>query len=340
MLLSRVGSMSLQTRCVKSWKLWRSRCFGEADTDGSGSLDREELAAVLREFYQRQGVSRSIKKVNSELDAAMREFDSDGSGRLELDEFVKMVCSETPYFRLKIDPQIKHAILAQMQLRRSESDHKHQQNAATQIQSLHRGQLARQRYKQHKQLSLVDSLRSELEAAEEQFVTAVRSDALNEIKEQRDKQLLRKQHAAAEGLRGELEAAEIEYNAAVKSGQHELANSLREELEAVEEQFVTAVRSDALNEIKEQRERQLLRKQHAAAEGLRGELEAAEIEYNAAVKSGQHELANSLREELEAVEEQYSAALRIQAVQRGKVCLLYTSPSPRDRTRSRMPSSA
>ena len=28
------------------------------------------------------------------------------------------------------------------------------------------------------------------------------------------------------------------------------------------------------------------------------------------------------------------------AVDRAKVCLLYTSPSPRDRTRSRMPSSA
>ena len=28
------------------------------------------------------------------------------------------------------------------------------------------------------------------------------------------------------------------------------------------------------------------------------------------------------------------------AANRGKVCLLYTSPSPRDRTRSRMPSSA
>ena len=31
---------------------------------------------------------------------------------------------------------------------------------------------------------------------------------------------------------------------------------------------------------------------------------------------------------------------RAEAIARGETCLLYTSPSPRDRTRSRMPSSA
>ena len=30
----------------------------------------------------------------------------------------------------------------------------------------------------------------------------------------------------------------------------------------------------------------------------------------------------------------------IKNIEKNKVCLLYTSPSPRDRTRSRMPSSA
>ena len=38
--------------------------------------------------------------------------------------------------------------------------------------------------------------------------------------------------------------------------------------------------------------------------------------------------------------EQPSPKAGIEAVDDGEICLLYTSPSPRDRTRSRMPSSA
>ena len=36
----------------------------------------------------------------------------------------------------------------------------------------------------------------------------------------------------------------------------------------------------------------------------------------------------------------FSMGSRLQELQSGSICLLYTSPSPRDRTRSRMPSSA
>ena len=38
--------------------------------------------------------------------------------------------------------------------------------------------------------------------------------------------------------------------------------------------------------------------------------------------------------------EAYTAVLSDLFLSNGKICLLYTSPSPRDRTRSRMPSSA
>ena len=42
----------------------------------------------------------------------------------------------------------------------------------------------------------------------------------------------------------------------------------------------------------------------------------------------------------QALTEQYLPRQAGDALAQGKVCLLYTSPSPRDRTRSRMPSSA
>ena len=48
--------------------------------------------------------------------------------------------------------------------------------------------------------------------------------------------------------------------------------------------------------------------------------------------------ANEIREEIETIEKKWPNAL--EGLGRNYVCLLYTSPSPRDRTRSRMPSSA
>ena len=57
----------------------------------------------------------------------------------------------------------------------------------------------------------------------------------------------------------------------------------------------------------------------------RQECECTEEEYNEAVKVYEQRLADFGKRYLESG---------------GKPCLLYTSPSPRDRTRSRMPSPA
>ena len=46
------------------------------------------------------------------------------------------------------------------------------------------------------------------------------------------------------------------------------------------------------------------------------------------------------REELITAEEEVRLARKIKEGDQNALCLLYTSPSPRDRTRSRMPSSA
>ena len=48
----------------------------------------------------------------------------------------------------------------------------------------------------------------------------------------------------------------------------------------------------------------------------------------------------SYKEALEALDERWGDPAYWQVVRRNTSCLLYTSPSPRDRTRSRMPSSA
>ena len=54
-------------------------------------------------------------------------------------------------------------------------------------------------------------------------------------------------------------------------------------------------------------------------------------------------LVNELKDQVDEfeIEQQDALELRDTAIaQREETCLLYTSPSPRDRTRSRMPSSA
>ena len=59
--------------------------------------------------------------------------------------------------------------------------------------------------------------------------------------------------------------------------------------------------------------------------------------------SGQDESLNALREELAMLGDLLSLEREAGAVlsaDLARTCLLYTSPSPRDRTRSRMPSSA
>ena len=52
------------------------------------------------------------------------------------------------------------------------------------------------------------------------------------------------------------------------------------------------------------------------------------------------ELPRRLAQEPAAMNDKLDYARKVQAETDGYICLLYTSPSPRDRTRSRMPSSA
>lgn len=67
-----------------------TQLFEDADVDGSRSLDKEELAEVLRAYYKTEGVLRKLETVQKEVDNAMTMYDKDNSGRLELKEFVSM----------------------------------------------------------------------------------------------------------------------------------------------------------------------------------------------------------------------------------------------------------
>ena len=67
--------------------------FLEADQDGSGALDREEIAAVIQKMYRKEGVSRKSSTILQEVDRIMNSYDVDGSGVLEFGEFVAMTMS-------------------------------------------------------------------------------------------------------------------------------------------------------------------------------------------------------------------------------------------------------
>ena len=51
------------------------RWFNEADADGSGALDVDEMSTVLRLLYRDTGTSRSSSKVSKEIKGALVEFD-------------------------------------------------------------------------------------------------------------------------------------------------------------------------------------------------------------------------------------------------------------------------
>ena len=69
--------------------------FSEADKDGSGTLDAEELAALVRRYYGTEGKSRSAKVVQREVSDAMGAFDTDGNGLLSFAEFLVLAGSDS-----------------------------------------------------------------------------------------------------------------------------------------------------------------------------------------------------------------------------------------------------
>lgn len=75
--------------------------FKDADADGSGKLDKAELASLLKEYYKTEKLSRRLSSVQEEIDAAMAEYDTDGNGELDFKEFIFMAATSKEFkFRL------------------------------------------------------------------------------------------------------------------------------------------------------------------------------------------------------------------------------------------------
>ena len=83
------------------------KTFVDADKDGSGELDHTEISEVVKVYYKKEGVSRSLSKVSitcifhvrlastvgqveAEVAAAMVAFDANRSGALDFTEFLQM----------------------------------------------------------------------------------------------------------------------------------------------------------------------------------------------------------------------------------------------------------
>jgi len=88
--------------------------FVDADTDGSGSLDKEELVHVLRKFYAAEKLSRNTAAVRREVEEALKRFDYNGDGTLQFEEFVDMVCLSDA-FKFQMTNDVKLAVRVKVQ---------------------------------------------------------------------------------------------------------------------------------------------------------------------------------------------------------------------------------
>jgi len=83
--------------------------FTKADKNNNGELDEAELAGVIKAYYKKEGVSRSINKVTAEVAATMAQYDRNQNGSLDFAEFLHMYATgET--FRFQISQKMRQAV--------------------------------------------------------------------------------------------------------------------------------------------------------------------------------------------------------------------------------------
>jgi Ca2+-binding EF-hand superfamily protein len=75
--------------------------YARFDQDGSGALNAQEMSLLIKAYKaEMDGVSRSEKCIQREVDSMMGKYDADGSGTLEFDEFVAMCFENQPQLKL------------------------------------------------------------------------------------------------------------------------------------------------------------------------------------------------------------------------------------------------
>ena len=100
--------------------------FQEADKDNSGALDAAELAVIIKAYYKREGVSKSLAKSTAEIESMISEFDGlfDGirTGTLNFAEFLHMYAKGS-HFKFQTPPETRGKILIlELQRRRKGLD--------------------------------------------------------------------------------------------------------------------------------------------------------------------------------------------------------------------------
>jgi len=92
------------------------RGFQDADSNGNGSLDMQELATVLKLQYRNEKVARSMTQVTKEVAAAMSVYDKDKNGSLDFREYVEMFCISEE-FKFKMTQEMKQQVLELLQIK-------------------------------------------------------------------------------------------------------------------------------------------------------------------------------------------------------------------------------
>ena len=80
--------------------------FLKADVSETGSLNNEELAALIEALHRSEGYKRKKAIIQNEVNEAMTKYDHDGSGELEFSEFVEMLMT-SPSFKLSLSVEQK-----------------------------------------------------------------------------------------------------------------------------------------------------------------------------------------------------------------------------------------
>ena len=75
--------------------------FSDADRDGSGTLDRAEIIAVIKNYHKTEGTQRSAAEIQKEVDAAVRRYANPGTDSLSMHQFIEMLFAPDGQFKVK-----------------------------------------------------------------------------------------------------------------------------------------------------------------------------------------------------------------------------------------------
>mgnify|MGYP003572439623 FL=1 len=63
--------------------------FAHFDKDKSGTIDKKELSAVLKAYFEAVNEPADAKKIDETASAIIKEIDTGGDGTINLEEFIK-----------------------------------------------------------------------------------------------------------------------------------------------------------------------------------------------------------------------------------------------------------